>query len=447
MFDGGQAHAVGSNPAPPAELGRASALDGFTPQRRRTDIRDGQGVAEATPSGTAARRDSVFRRLLALADVLAATVAILVGGALLAADLVNLGSIVGLPLIVLAAKTLGLYDRDELVIHKMTLSDAPKLFYVTTLFTLVYTVVQADLQNTTIATETIVVLWLLLMGGIMVARLGARRLARALTPPERCVLVGDVSHATRVRRMLESRPTLSAELVAAIPFDSATARGEDADAFGAYLRRSDFHRVIVTHTDNVNGANMIDTIRVFKSRGIKVSVLPSLFDVLGSAVEFDDLGGATLLGVRRYGLTRSSQLMKRGLDIVVAGDGPHRARAPLRDDRPADQAQLARPRLLPPDTRRPRRHPVQHRQVPDDAQRCRRAQDRTARPQRDARPLQDRGRPPRHQNRPPPAPLVARRAAAALERPPRRDEPGGPAPARRGRGRAGRRLAPSAGST
>src|SRR5688500_13522606 len=63
---------------------------------------------------------------------------------------------------------------------------------------------------------------------------------------------------------------------------------------------------------------MIDTIRIFKSRGIKVSVLPTLFDVLGSAVEFDDLGGATLLGVRRYGLTRSSQLMKRSLDIVVS---------------------------------------------------------------------------------------------------------------------------------
>ncbi len=58
-----------------------------------------------------------------------------------------------------AAKTLGLYDRDELVIHKTTLNDAPKLFYLTTLFTLVYTVVQADLQDTTIATETILVLW------------------------------------------------------------------------------------------------------------------------------------------------------------------------------------------------------------------------------------------------------------------------------------------------
>jgi exopolysaccharide biosynthesis polyprenyl glycosylphosphotransferase len=303
--------------ATPTELGRSSALGGFVPRRRRTDIRDGSGITEPPPSGSAARRDAVFRRLLALADVLAAALAVVVGGALLEADLVNGGSIVALPLVVFAAKTLGLYDRDELVIHKTTLNDAPKLFYMTTLFTLVYTVVQADLQDTAIATETILVLWAILMCSVMTARWTARRIARSATPNERCVLVGDTAHAQRVKRMLESHPTLNAELVAVIPFQRVTARGEDAEQFGQYLRRSDFHRVIVTHTDDGSG-DMIDTIRIFKSRGIKVSVLPSLFDVLGSAVEFDDLGGATLLGVRRYGLTRSSQLMKRGLDIVVA---------------------------------------------------------------------------------------------------------------------------------
>jgi exopolysaccharide biosynthesis polyprenyl glycosylphosphotransferase len=263
------------------------------------------------------RRDARFRRLLALADVLAAAVAIVIAGALVEADLVNVGSLIGPPLIVFAAKTLGLYDRDELVIHKTTLNDAPKLFYVTTLFTLVYSVIQADMQNTTIATSTILVLWALLFGGVLAARWCARRIASATTPPERCVLVGDTAHAQRVKRMLESHPTLSAELVAVIPFRRATARGEDAHEFGDYLHRSDFHRVIVTHTD-ADAGDMIDTIRVFKSRGIKVSVLPTLFDVLGSAVEFDDIGGATLLGVRRYGLTRSSELMKRALDIVVS---------------------------------------------------------------------------------------------------------------------------------
>ena len=84
-----------------------------------------------------------------------------------------------------------------------------------------------------------------------------------------------------------------AELVASIPFRRVTARGEDAEQFGAYLARSDFHRVIVTHAD-ADAGDMLETIRVFKSRGIKVSVLPTLFDVVGSAVEFDDLAGVTL---------------------------------------------------------------------------------------------------------------------------------------------------------
>ena len=327
MLEEGEDRAVRSGASVPAELGRESALGAFVPRRRRTDIRDGSGFTETEPSGSAAQRDAVFRRLLAVADLFAASVAIVVGGALLAADLVNVWSLIGLPLIVLVAKTLGLYDRDELVIHKTTLSDAPKLFYVTTLFTLVYSVVQADMQNTTIATSTIVVLWLLLMGTIMMGRWTARRVARTNTAPERCVLVGDTAHAQRVKRMLQSHPTLNAELVAVIPFRRMTARGEDANEFGDYLRRSNFHRVIVTHTDTDAG-DMIDTIRIFKSRGIKVSVLPTLFDVLGSAVEFDDLGGATLLGVRRYGLTRSSQLLKRSLDVVVAA-GALIALAPL----------------------------------------------------------------------------------------------------------------------
>jgi hypothetical protein len=353
------------------------------------------------------RRDARFRRLLALADVLAAAVAIVIAGALVEADLVNVGSLIGPPLIVFAAKTLGLYDRDELVIHKTTLNDAPKLFYVTTLFTLVYSVIQADMQNTTIATSTILVLWALLFGGVLAARWCARRIASATTPPERCVLVGDTAHAQRVKRMLESHPTLSAELVAVIPFRRATARGEDAHEFGDYLHRSDFHRVIVTHTD-ADAGDMIDTIRVFKSRGIKVSVLPTLFDVLGSAVEFDDIGGATLLGVRRYGLTRSSELMKRALDIVVSA-ALLLALAPL-------FAVIA-------------------------IQRRGGAEDRAARPQRNPRPLQDLRRPAHHGHRPCPPPLVARRAAPAPERPPRRDEPGRTAAAGGRRGRPGRRMA------
>jgi lipopolysaccharide/colanic/teichoic acid biosynthesis glycosyltransferase len=39
---------------------------------------------------------------------------------------------------------------------------------------------------------------------------------------------------------------------------------------------------------------------------------------VGSAASYDDIDGLPLLGVRRYGLTRSSHLLKRGLDLVGA---------------------------------------------------------------------------------------------------------------------------------
>jgi lipopolysaccharide/colanic/teichoic acid biosynthesis glycosyltransferase len=53
--------------------------------------------------------------------------------------------------------------------------------------------------------------------------------------------------------------------------------------------------------------------------GLRVSVLPRLPEVVGSSVELDDVDGITLLGMRRFGLTRSSDAVKRSFDFVGAG--------------------------------------------------------------------------------------------------------------------------------
>jgi lipopolysaccharide/colanic/teichoic acid biosynthesis glycosyltransferase len=39
---------------------------------------------------------------------------------------------------------------------------------------------------------------------------------------------------------------------------------------------------------------------------------------VGSSVEFDEIEGMTLLGVRRFGLSRSSHVVKRATDVVVS---------------------------------------------------------------------------------------------------------------------------------
>ena len=54
---------------------------------------------------------------------------------------------------------------------------------------------------------------------------------------------------------------------------------------------------------------------------MRVSVLPRMLEVVGSAVEFDDVDGMTMLGVRPFGLSRSSRLLKRAFDLVATSVG------------------------------------------------------------------------------------------------------------------------------
>jgi exopolysaccharide biosynthesis polyprenyl glycosylphosphotransferase len=62
-------------------------------------------------------------------------------------------------------------------------------------------------------------------------------------------------------------------------------------------------------------------VRTLKAAGVRVSVLPRLLEVIGSSVEFDDLHGVTVMGVRRFELTRSSAAVKRTFDVVCASIG------------------------------------------------------------------------------------------------------------------------------
>ena len=59
-------------------------------------------------------------------------------------------------------------------------------------------------------------------------------------------------------------------------------------------------------------------LRDCRALSLKVSVLPRLADVLGPAIEIDDVEGVTVLGVNPPWLPRSSRAMKRGMDLLIA---------------------------------------------------------------------------------------------------------------------------------
>ena len=86
------------------------------------------------------------------------------------------------------------------------------------------------------------------------------------------------------------------------------------------LEAEQIERAIVVPRAAVSD-DLLNTIRQLKSLGVKVSVLPRLFEVVGSSVELDDVDGITLLGMHRYGLSRSSRAVKRALDIAGSALG------------------------------------------------------------------------------------------------------------------------------
>ena len=91
----------------------------------------------------------------------------------------------------------------------------------------------------------------------------------------------------------------------------------EAASLRSVVARERIDRAIIA-PDSTADEDILDAIRQVKALGVKVSVLPRLFEVVGSSVEFDEVDGMTLLGVRRHGLTRSSATIKRALDVTGA---------------------------------------------------------------------------------------------------------------------------------
>ncbi len=104
-----------------------------------------------------------------------------------------------LPLVLVISKLLGLYDRDELVLCKSTLDEAPKLFQLATLFSLLLWIGSGELQLGLFGGDQVLGLWLCLFLLLLVGRVAARSIARRTSPAERCLLLGDPEACERAR--------------------------------------------------------------------------------------------------------------------------------------------------------------------------------------------------------------------------------------------------------
>jgi exopolysaccharide biosynthesis polyprenyl glycosylphosphotransferase len=281
-------------------------------------------VDDGGPTASLASRDAVYRRLLAAADLTAATAAFLIAVPVLGHDSLGILTLFAIAAIVLVCKLAGLYDRDEHLLHKTTLDEAPSLFRVAALYTLLAFLAGEAIVQGTLGRGQAVVLWGLLFLLMLVMRSLARGLAGSLLETERCVILGNAEAAHWLSSKLERCRGIRTQVVGRVPLNPDDTSVNELPLLGRFdsleklLAEHRVDRALIAPGSGDSDHRLLDVIRVVKRLGVRISVLPRLFEAVGSAYEVDEIEGTTLLGVRRHGLSRSSWLIKRSFDLAGA---------------------------------------------------------------------------------------------------------------------------------
>jgi exopolysaccharide biosynthesis polyprenyl glycosylphosphotransferase len=294
-------------------------------QRPETAIDEDAGAAELRRVATIRRRDAVFRRTLALADAIAVAIVLFAATSVFGDDSLTFPIAGAFVLMIVLMKVAGLYDRDAQLLHKTTLDEIPALFQIATLNALLLWLAgDVLLTSGDYGRRQIFGMWVLLFGLLIIGRSLARYLAGRLTPPVRCLVLGDVADAAELGAKIRISNTVHAELVGRLPLELGQA-GVDGvqtapdlpDELREVLTRRQIHRVILA-PGHVDRDELLHLVRRVRALDVAVSVMPATPPVAGSAVEMDHINGLTLLGIHSFQLGRSSKLLKRAFDLVAS---------------------------------------------------------------------------------------------------------------------------------
>ena len=273
------------------------------------------------------RRDSTVRRLLASSDAAAVLLALT-----LALTLTDRGSIrqavtwglASLLIMIVLFKLYGLYDRDVKRMSHSTVDDVPWVFHAViagTLLTWLYVRISPMRRFDVMETVTFAVASMAL---VLLGRCIARSTAANWLEPEKALMVGGGTMATVLAGKLAAHPEYRSHVIGALSrggHDESAPAGLPVLGSVAELEtvaaRNGATRVIVSQAE-IAQSELEGLLRRCRALALKVSLLPQLSDVLGPAVEVDDVEGVTVLGVNPPWLPRSSRAIKRALDLTVA---------------------------------------------------------------------------------------------------------------------------------
>ena len=300
------------------------------------------GVEQHTEASTIPRprrrRGWLVRRALAAADVIGLAVSFLVAQWLFVPDAgmrdalspsgETLLFLATLPGWLVVAKLHGLYDRDEERTDHSTADDLPGVFQMVTVGAWLFFIVAWLTGVIVPEIGKLVIFWLLSIVLVSLLRISSRALCRRrLSYLQNTIIVGAGGIGQTIARKIVKHPEYGLRIVGFVDDPGAHAEyGGPVALLGSprrlrrLIRSYAVDRVIFTHWDEAS-PETLELIRSLRDLEVQIDVLPRFHELVAPGAGIHSVEGIPLLGLAPSGLSRSSALLKRTMDVVVAGTG------------------------------------------------------------------------------------------------------------------------------
>ena len=231
-----------------------------------------------------------------------------------------------LPAWVVGAKLYGLYDRDSQNADHTTVDEFPSIFHFVTVVVWLFFAGSWITGLTNPSQPKLATFWLLAIAGITGFRGAARAVARRRPSYiQNAIIVGAGDIGQLLGRKLLNHSEYGINLVGFV--DSAPKeRREDLgnltllgplESVPKLVRELDVERVIVAFSNEPH-SEILDVIRSLKDLDVQIDIVPRLFEVVGPRLNINSVEGLPIVSIPPLRLSRSSRLVKRGLDLTLA---------------------------------------------------------------------------------------------------------------------------------
>jgi exopolysaccharide biosynthesis polyprenyl glycosylphosphotransferase len=234
-----------------------------------------------------------------------------------------------LPLWLVVAKMEGLYDADHPKIWHLTVDEAPAIFHWITLSVAGTLFFIRALPDETLTVESAVALYATALVGAFALRAAARVIWRRRVPPERALVLGSGALADAVARKLALEPGHHLSVMELSKGDSGNGDCAppvaEVDRLGELsqqdlqwlLAEARVERVVLA-VPELDESTLAQVVSACRAGGIKLSVVPPMRAMLGTAVDLNHIAEMPVIEYRTWGTSPSTMAIKRALDVVVA---------------------------------------------------------------------------------------------------------------------------------